>query len=529
MALFLLTCWLIRTVASVASLTYYWQLKEYRWDRMSEFLVRQGGFSKVFTSFHIGYLLFLPLPLVLDDPNLYPTFVAILLLAESLKFFHRVFLRKVKRPRLTGKVLLIMGVSMMVLLLVLGGMFLEHPLLEKPASLAVVLSLLIVFEMDLHAVFVWMANVASNFMKRRVFEKARKKRERMKDLQVVGITGSFGKTSVKEFLARILEEDFRTLKTAKNTNTEMGIAQTILDHLKNDHEVFVCEMGAYAEGEISICCDMAQPKVALFTGLNEQHVSLFGGIDHTFAAKWELLDSLPSDGVGIFNGESEELKKRLKSFKGKTIVCSLADGEAVAQEVSIKPEGIAFVYDDQHYEAPLVGGFHVINVLMAVVAAEQLGMNPQRIAERVKTLRSPDQTLEMIPFDRGTILDDSYNVNSDGLKAALDHLQQFTNHRKILFFPGIQELGKETERIHAELAEVIADKVDWVFYHDPSSQDFLARESRKHGLGQSHIIMDSEPQEMTSQLQRIFADHADEKFVILFESRGAEKVLEALK
>lgn len=529
MSVFLLLFWTIRTLGSLSSLTYYWQLKEYRWDRMSEFLLRQGGFGKVFTSFHVALLLGLAMAFFLES-QLYTALVTIVFLADSLRFFHRALQRKLKRPRPTGKALLIAGASSLTWVVLLTILLLVRDLLASPSQLAVVLSLFALFEMDLHAIFVWIANLLSGLVKKRRYLAAAAKRKSMSQLRVVGITGSYGKSSVKEYLTHILEEDFRVLKTAKNTNTEIGIAQTILEKLRDDHEIFVCEMGAYAEGEIAICCQMARPNIGIFTGLNEQHVSLFGSIDKTFSAKWELLESLPADGVGIFNGESEPLVKRLKPFRGKTLVCSTSKGgDAIAKQIEVSSDSIRFRYDEQLYTAPLVGAFQVVNLLMAITAAEQLGMSPRRIAERVKSIVPPEKTMTLQTFDRGTLIDDSYNVNPDGLRAALKHLQTFEEAQKVLFFPGIQELGEVSDRIHAQLAEEIASSVDWAFFHDPTTADFLSHEARKSGLGSTHICTSTDPTEMITRLEEIFQQHPKSSFVVLFESRGAEKVFEALK
>lgn len=535
---FLFTLWFIRTAAALSQSTYYWQLKEYRWDRMKEFLFQQGGRQFFINTFHILYLVlavfygltwFFDITSFLVLLSWFPLAVGVLFLAEVLQCFHAVLLRKFRRPRLTVKAVLI-GTSTFALELVFlffAWWYSEGMITEEVLAFALVF--LVGVEYDLHAFVVTFFNSLSRFAKRRIFKRAQAKRLGMKDLKVIGITGSFGKSSVKEYLSHILSEDFSLLKTEKNTNTEIGISQTILKHLNSDHQVFVCEMGAYSRGEIRLCSQIARPQIGLFTGLNAQHVALFGSIDDTFQAKWELIQSLPDDGLAVLNGDSAELTSRLKPASVRSVLCSTVHGDAVAQDIHVLADAIEFRYKTQVFRAPLLGSFQVINLLMCIVVAEHLGMSLSRIAQRISTIAPPEKTMALVPFSRGVLIDDSYNVNPDGLKEALFQVDRFNNHRRILFFPGILELGEDTFHLHEQFGELIGHHMDEVFFTDPNFSSFLASGALKGGLGRSHVFEMNDPDEMIKTMQKLMKDHPEDQFVVLFESRGAEKVMEFLR
>jgi len=505
---------------------------------MKEFLFQQGGRQFFINTFHILYLVlavfygltwFFDITSFLVLLSWFPLAVGVLFLAEVLQCFHAVLLRKFRRPRLTVKAVLI-GTSTFALELVFlffAWWYSEGMITEEVLAFALVF--LVGVEYDLHAFVVTFFNSLSRFAKRRIFKRAQAKRLGMKDLKVIGITGSFGKSSVKEYLSHILSEDFSLLKTEKNTNTEIGISQTILKHLNSDHQVFVCEMGAYSRGEIRLCSQIARPQIGLFTGLNAQHVALFGSIDDTFQAKWELIQSLPDDGLAVLNGDSAELTSRLKPASVRSVLCSTVHGDAVAQDIHVLADAIEFRYKTQVFRAPLLGSFQVINLLMCIVVAEHLGMSLSRIAQRISTIAPPEKTMALVPFSRGVLIDDSYNVNPDGLKEALFQVDRFNNHRRILFFPGILELGEDTFHLHEQFGELIGHHMDEVFFTDPNFSSFLASGALKGGLGRSHVFEMNDPDEMIKTMQKLMKDHPEDQFVVLFESRGAEKVMEFLR
>jgi len=534
--IFLVITWLIRSLGSVSQTTYYWQLKEYRLDRMKQFMREQRGIRVFLSIYHVLLMLALIAYFFLiylwdseGFSDLFLAIIGVIFLAESLNFIHRGIQRKFKRPKLTAKATLIILLTALVQLSLFYNFYYFSVGRFELLDLALILAILSFVDQDINALMVMLVNFFSNIAKKRVYEKARQKRLSMPDLTVIGITGSYGKTSVKEILAHILSTKYKVLKTEKNTNTEIGIANTIVNNLKPSHEIFVCEMGAYSEGEIKVCCSMAHPQIGIFTGLNEQHLALFGSLDKTFMAKWELISSLPRNGLAIFNGDSEELADRIKSYTGQSLICSSSLGDLVADEIEVKSDSVSFVYNEQKFKAKLVGKFQVVNLLMAIAAAQKIGLSLAEISSAIKTLKAPEKSLKISKFDRGVILDDGYNVNPEGLRAALAHLESFEDYQKILFFPGILELGSESEAVHRDLAAEISKSVDYAFFFYESFFEQLNSAALQGGLTRKHIFNHTDQDEMIAELKEIFKEHPKDKFVILFESRGADRVMKSLK
>lgn len=524
--------------------TYYWQLKEYRYDRMKQFLLEQGGGARLLSPLVLGYvvlvLLFAVLRLVVpDEPRISSGFqllIGVLLLAECLQAFHRGVERKLKKPRLTTKALFILAASSLLAFLPLTILISQHEPNADFTQPTLLMALIAILTPDLVSVVVLFSNQISGFFRQRRYRAAQKKRLSRRDLTVIGVTGSFGKTSVKEFLSALLSKHFRVLKTEKNINTEIGISQTILQELQPQHQIFVAEMGAYERGEIRRSCLIARPKIGILTGLNDQHAALFGGIDKTFQAKWELAHSLPPDGLLVVNGESQELCERLQQAPCRTIVCFLDEAKpipisavtAVAHTIQVEPNRVSFSYHEKCYSVPLIGRFQVINVLMAIVVALELGMKTQEIEKAASKLVSPEKTMLLKSFKKGFLIDDSYNVNPSGLREALAHLSHFPEQQKVIFFPGIIELGERSTALHEELGRLIGHAVDYAFFYDPHFTEPLIRGALSAGLTRERIIQATSQEEMQKQLQALFSKHPAETWVILFESRGAEKVLMSL-
>ena len=133
--------------------------------------------------------------------------------------------------------------------------------------------------------------IPSALWRKNLINKAKQKRLKFKNLLVIGITGSYGKTSTKEFLATILSEKYKVLKTKEHQNSEVGVSQCILNDLKPEHEIFVCEMAAYNRGGIKLLCDIVKPKIGILTGINEQHMATFGSQENIIKTKYELIES----------------------------------------------------------------------------------------------------------------------------------------------------------------------------------------------------------------------------------------------
>lgn len=242
------------------------------------------------------------------------------------------------------------------------------------------------------------------------------------DTIVIGITGSFGKTSTKEYLHTILETKFKVAKTEANHNTEVGIAIDILKYLKSDTQVFIAEVGAYKIGEIKSVVAWLKPTYGMLTGIGDQHLELFGGMENLVSAKKELLDSLPESGTAYVNKDTEWLSQLTQDIKCKIKYFSKTD--------------------DFNYETSLLGNHARMNLFPCVMLAQDLGIEADIVASAVKSIKNRFGNLSAHFGINGTkLIYDGKNSNVDGFLSALDALTGFDGPKYVLS-KGIIELGR---------------------------------------------------------------------------------------
>ncbi len=300
--------WFIHFVRRTMFFLYFWQIKEYRTDRFIEEVKRRKKI--VFSKFSfLALLAFLLYFVSTQDSSIWISIVALLYAIFGTYSIFLLLRRKWTFPRFTKKMLLF-------LLLTLG---LEFFLLWRFSSNFFLF--IVVFELLL-PVFIFLClqiiQIPVIFAKRRIINKAKAKIKKLSGLTTIGITGSYGKTSTKEILFALLSQKNETIKTNVHVNTEMGVAQTVLKFLDKKYKFFVCEMAAYKKGEVKAISNIVQPKIGILTGINKQHLALFGSQDNIIQAKYELIEALPKDGLAVFNGDNKyclELYKKTNKPK----------------------------------------------------------------------------------------------------------------------------------------------------------------------------------------------------------------------
>jgi UDP-N-acetylmuramoyl-tripeptide--D-alanyl-D-alanine ligase len=301
-----------------------------------------------------------------------------------------------------------------------------------------------------------------NAMRVSIKNKSIEKLETLKDLTVIGITGSFGKTSVKEFLYAILKTQYQVLKTPESYNTVLGIAKVIDLELDDSYQYFICEMAAYKRGEIKELAEMLHPKFGILTGINEQHLSMFGSIGNTVAAKFELVDSIPEDGFAVINGGNDLVKENAAKYKKNFVVYGLGDQAFSARNIKMSEEGTVFdlALDNKvyHCQTKLLGRPAVENMVAAATMAFKLGMKPEKIVESISKLSSVPHRLEFRKRENMLVIDDAYNSNVTGFREALHLLENFKDRPRIIVTPGIVDLGVKTLEIHKNLG-TLAEKI----------------------------------------------------------------------
>lgn len=341
----------------------------------------------------------------------------------------------------------------------------------------------------------------------------------MPDLKIIGVTGSYGKTSVKYFLNTLLSGQFNVLHTPGNYNTTLGVVRTIREQMKPYHEIFICEMGAREVGDIKEICDLVHPDYGIITSIGPQHLQSFHTIDNIIGTKFELADAVPSDGKVFLNYDNEYIRAHKIS---KNVVSYGTTGEGIAfkaYDISVSPQGSAFKMKDEkgdeyEFHTRLVGNHNVQNIAGAIAVAHTLGIPMEKLKYPVKQLESVEHRLQLRKQGNWIVLDDAYNSNKNGFKAALDTLAMFKEQR-ILMTPGMVELGKKQYDENKEVGVYAADKCDYAVLvgreQTKPIQDGLAEAGFAHNR---MIVVDT----LQEALQMVNAIPNEKQKVVLIEN-----------
>lgn len=290
----------------------------------------------------------------------------------------------------------------------------------------------------------------------------------MPGLKVIGITGSYGKTSTKHYLHRILSEHFETLMTPGSFNTTLGVIRTVREHLKPYHEVFIAEMGAKQPGDIKEICDLVHPSIGIITAVGPQHLESFKTIENVQRTKFELIDSLPSDGLAVVNDDFPYVaSRRVENVDCVRYAITATDAAGfTATDLRYTPAGTTFTLNGPDglkidFTTHLVGECNVSNLMAAIIVALHLGVPTDKIRYAVGQIEQVEHRLNMKRTHAGvTIIDDAFNSNPTGSAMALDVLAMMGPGKRIVVTPGMIELGERQEELNREFGRKIATSAD---------------------------------------------------------------------
>jgi len=300
--------------------------------------------------------------------------------------------------------------------------------------------------------------------KNRYVKKAKTKLQGMKDLIVIGVTGSYGKTSVKNFLYNILSEKYNVLMTPLNYNTTLGVCRTILDELKPIHNIFICEMGATKQKDIKEICDIVKPKYGIITSIGEQHLESFKSVENIIKTKFELADSIPQDGIVFLNYDNEHIKNKKTNKKVISYGVTNSKVDYYAYNINASIDGLKFKVSKDNLEISthILGENNIVNILGCIAIAKELKVPDNEIKYAIKNLKQVEHRLELKKItEKYYIIDDAYNSNPKGAKAALDTLKMF-EATKILITPGMIELGEKQYECNYEFGKQAAKVCDYI-------------------------------------------------------------------
>ena len=347
------------------------------------------------------------------------------------------------------------------------------------------------------------------------------------NLRIIGITGSFGKTSVKYYLTTLLSESFSVLMTPESYNTPMGIVRTIREHLKPTHEIFVCEMGARHLHDIKEITDIVHPDDGIVTSIGYQHLETFHSLENIISTKYELLDAVDekekAEGkqegkhLKFVNGDNEIIRANMKY--PDAITYGLSDGnDYQAKDVQVSGAGTSFTVtapsgETAEFTTRLVGRHNVENIVGAIAAANSLGVPMKKLVMAVRRLVSVPHRLELTKHGNVSILDDAYNSNPNGAKVALETLSLFEGSVKILVTPGMVELGEKEAEYNEEFGKQAAAVCDYIILVGQKNSADIERGALGAGFDKEKIFTKSSFKEASELMYEI--DAGKEKVILL--------------
>lgn len=520
----LLILWLAAVTRTILGSLTLWQIKEYRLDRFRAHLETREGLRQLFNGAGparaVAGLLLAPMFALLDARSLLGL-LALYYLAEAVYTAGLLIKRRLKRPDFTGRALLIAAFSMAT---ALGFVFWAGDQLGLAVFLvAHGLAWLIT------TLWIFISQPLINALKEKARQQAVVHRVSLKKLTVVGITGSYGKTSTKTFLTQILQANkVNVVASPGNTNTEIGLAHFLTHNVQPRHKVFVAEVGAYRLGEIRRVTEFLKPQIGIVTAINDQHVALFGSRANIIKAKYELIEALPREGLAIFNDDDEACRTMANNTSHVKVMRYSASHRADvwAENIRSGQQNLTFTLragrEAQAVTADVIGSHLTSTLLAASSAALALGLTLEEISKGARQVEVPAATMEIKPGFKGSIvIDDSYSANPDGVAAALSMLAEYPARKRFLVMRPMIELGRYGAAAHRALGEQIAQSCDFAFFINRDFEAEIREGAAKQGLTPEKLIFSASP----TKLAVLINDFVSAGDVILLENR----IPEALK
>lgn len=326
--------------------------------------------------------------------------------------------------------------------------------------------------------------------------KAMKKLKSSPNLKIIGITGSYGKTSSKNILSEILNVKYNALPTPKNLNTFNGLIMTINNHLDKFTDIFIAEMGAYVKGEITRLCKLVKPQYGILTKIGTAHLETFGSQENIQKGKFELIESLPSDGFGVLNGDDPlQVEYKLKN-KVKTIWIGIENKDVDVRATNIKcsNEGTTFdvIFKDDKkkypFETKLLGKHNVYNILAAIACGREFEIEVKDLQRAVKGVKPIEHRLELKKIGNFYQIDDAYNSNPVGAENACEILGMMPG-MKIVVTPGMIELGEKEDEYNKIFGTQIAKVADQVILIGEKKTKAIKEGLLTKGFDKDNIIV----------------------------------------
>lgn len=482
-----------------------WQIREYRFDRLLAHSKTKEGIINIF----------------------------------NLWFFKGIL----PRPKFTGRIFMIIGVLGILIIIAFVPLveiiiktlvhfhhweYTETASFPQPTtSLSINQTILVFLILNERLIFLFTAlavliSKLPTYISREIlFQKAKKVVQSSQNITTIGIAGSYGKSSTKEILAHLLTRGFGTenvLFNPENQNNEVAIARLILKNklfFKNPSpKYFIVEVGAYRRGEIAKVCRFIQPKISILTGLNAQHIDLFGSQKNIQLAKFEMAEHT-SEKV-FFNADNALLFEVFEDHK--ITATKVALSQKILQDIEPKTNKTQFTLYGEKFTLPWPGAFFVDNALLALECARELGIKRTKLPLYLAKLPPLERALTMTKKNDTSILWDTYSANPDGVMKAIEHLSKFKG-RKIFIGIPLKELGNTATKVHEKIFKALKEIKAEVYW---GKDDFneIGKPINKTQFHQISPINNKDINRLKKLLKTLKKDD-----VVLLESKLPESVL----
>ncbi|UOQ86374.1 UDP-N-acetylmuramoyl-tripeptide--D-alanyl-D-alanine ligase [Gracilibacillus salinarum] len=361
-----------------------------------------------------------------------------------------------------------------------------------------------------------------NRIKEHYYQDAKRIIDSAKNTRKVGITGSFGKTSTKFILDTILSSHFNTLKTPNSFNTKIGVTITIRNSLKPYHDVFIAEMGAKEPGNIQEICELVGHKYAILTAIGEQHLETFKTLENIKKTKFEIVETLPEDGIAFLNGDDENIMSYTPKNPCRKVYFAIDDQKAdyVASNIRFHNKGTTFTVSNKagtlhaDFETKLLGKHNVYNILAAISVAWEMDVPLNKLQLGVKKIQAVKHRMEIKKgFGNLTVIDDSFNSNPTGSRMALEVLGTMEGF-KVLVTPGMVELGDKEYEYNKMFGQYAADACDYVILVGAKQTKPIQDGLREKNYPEDQLFIATDLNHAISQIQALNRQDA----IILLEN-----------
>lgn len=507
--------YIFRLAHKLSGLVFLWWRKEYRFDRMIIHLGTRQGITVWGGKTHT-ILVSLLLAWFVSP---WQSFVYVSLIF-FIAFVGFGYVRKFRTWMLPP-------VSPKVMAILVGALFLIITFVQTiPYPILITLTISDLLMFPLTCVLVALVTVPTVVYHQWIITKAVRKLASHKKMIVIGVTGSYGKTSVKESVTTILSTRYKTLKTPGSKNSPIGIAETVLRYLTPDTQAFVVEMGAYKRGEIHFMCRMVRPEIGIITAINPQHQDLFGSIETTMKAKYELVQGLVGRKLVIANADDSKVVTMGEWAKrdGCEVMwySKMNNARHVISDVSGTQFDCVIGKETARVETRVIGEHQVGNILAAIVAARACGMTLEAAAKAASAIQPASGVMEVKKGINGSVcIDDTFNNNPDAAKAAITFLAK-QKGKKILVFQPMIELGSYAEQSHEDVGFEAGKNADAIFL--TNSNWFSSFECGVRRASKTVPLMVASPAHAADYIRK----HVNKGDMVLFKGKDAKHTYDEL-